>query len=146
LKPYRYVDQTLKEIQSSKNKKSLKSINFDHKKVNFMKIQKKSNIRDHKTDQTIISKEASVNLMSQQYMILFKDYDHTVSQPVNYKLDMYVTLEKKNYVHMMIQHMTKKNCSVDNVRLSNFFCFIIRTQYHTYIVVRLVGINCSPCC
>ncbi len=95
LKPYRYVDQTLKEIQSSKNKKSLKSINFDHKKVNFMKIQKKSNIRDHKTDQTIISKEASVNLMSQQYMILFKDYDHTVSQPVNYKLDMYVTLEKK---------------------------------------------------
>lgn len=28
-------------------------------------------------------------------MILFKYYDHTVSQPVNYKLDMYVTLEKK---------------------------------------------------
>jgi len=75
-------------------------------------------------------------------MILFKDYDHTVSQPVNYKLDMYLRF----YVDMMIQHMTKKNCSVDNVRLSIFFCFIIRTQYHTYIVVRLIGINCSPCC
>jgi hypothetical protein len=36
-----------------------------------------------------------MNLMSEQDMILFKDYDHIVSQLVNYKLDMFVTLEKK---------------------------------------------------
>ncbi len=32
LKPYRYVDHTLKGIQSSNNQKSLKSIDFDHRK------------------------------------------------------------------------------------------------------------------
>jgi hypothetical protein len=35
LKPYKYVDQTLKGIQSSKNKKTLESIDFDHMEKKF---------------------------------------------------------------------------------------------------------------
>jgi hypothetical protein len=32
-----------------------------------------------------------MNLMSQQGMILLKDSDNTISQPVDYKLDVFVT-------------------------------------------------------
>jgi hypothetical protein len=64
LKPYKYVDQTLKGIQSSKNKKNLKSIDFDHmekKSDENSKDQRKTKIIG--TNQTIISKEALVNLL-----------------------------------------------------------------------------------
>ncbi len=38
--------------------------------------------------------ETLVNLMNQQAMILLKDYDHIVSQLVDYKSDMSVILEQ----------------------------------------------------
>jgi hypothetical protein len=40
LKPYRYVDQTLKGNQSLDNQKSLDIIDSNHKKRNMMKIHK----------------------------------------------------------------------------------------------------------
>jgi hypothetical protein len=65
LKPYKYVNQTLKGIQNSKYQMSLKSIDLNHK-------EEKSNehSKDHRTikiidtDHTIASEEASINLMS----------------------------------------------------------------------------------
>jgi hypothetical protein len=67
-----YVDHTLKSIQSSKNKKSLESINSNHKKINLMKIQKKKKKQHQRLyiDQILTSKETLVNLMTQQVMIL----------------------------------------------------------------------------
>jgi hypothetical protein len=44
LKPYRYVDQTLKGIQSLGNKKSLEFIDFDHRKE-----KSNENLKDEKT-------------------------------------------------------------------------------------------------
>jgi uridine kinase len=58
-----------------------------------------------------------MNLMSQQDMILFKDYDHIVSQQVDYKSNMYVS-SQQNFVDLMIQHKTKEIYSVDNARSS----------------------------
>jgi hypothetical protein len=40
LKPYTYVDQTLKGIQSLEDQKSLQSINENHMENNLIKIQK----------------------------------------------------------------------------------------------------------
>jgi hypothetical protein len=92
LKPYKYVDQTLKGIQSLENQKYLESINSDHRK-------EKSNedLKDHKTtdiidiDQIVTSKETSLNLMSQQVMILLRDHNYTISQSLNYKSNRFVT-------------------------------------------------------
>ncbi len=96
LKPYRYVDQKLKGIHSSKYQKSLKSID---------------------TDQIFTSKEVLVNLMSQQVMILFRNHCYTILQLVDYRLDFSVTLEQ-NFVDLMIQHKTKEIYNVNNTRSS----------------------------
>jgi hypothetical protein len=56
-----------------------------------------------------------MNIMSQQDMILLRDYDHIISQPVDYKSNMSIT-SKQNFVNLMIQHKTKGIYSVDNVR------------------------------
>jgi len=118
LKPYRYVDQTLKGIQSLENKKSLKSIDFGYRTKKF-----DENLEDERTskiintNQIVTSKEASMNLMNQQVMILLKNRDYIVSQAIDYRLDMYVT-SKQNFVHLMTQHKTKNICSVDNTRSS----------------------------
>jgi hypothetical protein len=58
-----------------------------------------------------------MNLMSQSTMILFKDHDYTISQPIDYKLDTFLTLEQK-FVNLMTQHMTEKICNVDNTKSS----------------------------
>jgi len=55
--------------------------------------------------------------MNQIGMILLKDHDYKISQPIDYKLDMFVTLEQ-NFVDLMVQHMTKEICSVDNIKSS----------------------------
>ncbi len=60
------MDQTLKVSQSLDNKKSLKSINSNHKEEKFnedLKDQRKIEIIG--TNQIVISKEASINMMSQ---------------------------------------------------------------------------------
>jgi ribosomal protein L20A (L18A) len=101
LKPYKYVDQTLKRIQSSKNKKSLKSIDFNH-------IKEKSNedLEDERTleiidiDQIITLEEPLMNLMNQQVMILLINHDYIVSQLVNYGLDMSIASEQ-NFIDLM---------------------------------------------
>jgi hypothetical protein len=101
LKPYKYVDQTLKRIQSSKNKKSLKSIDFNH-------IKEKSNedSEDERTleiidiDQIITLEEPSMNLMNQQVMTLLINHDYIVSQLVNYGLDMSIG-SKQNFIDLM---------------------------------------------
>ncbi len=65
------MDQTLKGIQSLENKKSLKSIDFDYRTKKF-----DENLEDERTskiintNQIVTSKEASMNLMNQQVMIL----------------------------------------------------------------------------
>lgn len=46
------------------------------------------------TNKIVALEEALVNLMNQQAMILIKNYDHIVSQPIDYKLDMYVILKQ----------------------------------------------------
>jgi hypothetical protein len=59
LKPYKYVDQTLKGIQSSKYQTFLKSIDSNHREEKF-----DEHLKDHRTikiidtDHTITSKEA----------------------------------------------------------------------------------------
>jgi hypothetical protein len=50
-------------------------------------------------------------------MILLKDRDYIISQPIDCKLNMFVTLERK-FVDMMIQHMTEIFCSVNNTKSS----------------------------
>ncbi len=42
-------------------------------------------------------------MMNQQAMILLKNRDYTVSQPVDYRLDMSIT-SKQNSIDLMIQH------------------------------------------
>jgi hypothetical protein len=92
LKPYKYVDQMLKGIQSLENQKYLESINSDHRK-----IKSNEDLKDHKTidfidiDQIVTSKEASLNLMSQQVMILLRDHNYIISQSLDYKSDRFVT-------------------------------------------------------
>jgi hypothetical protein len=58
-----------------------------------------------------------MNIISQQDMILLRYYDHTISQLVDYKSNMFITL-KQNFVDIMIQHMTKEIYNVDNVKSS----------------------------
>ncbi len=92
-----YVDHTLKSIQSSKNKKSLESINSNHKKINLMKIQKKK-----KTTSKIIHWS---NTYIKRNLGEFDDstsYDTTyiVSQPIDYRLDTFITFER-NFIDMM---------------------------------------------
>jgi hypothetical protein len=69
LKPYRYVDQTLKGIQSSKKKKSLESIDFDHKKIKSNEDSKDKKTLDIvdiiNTSQIVTLNKASMKLMSQ---------------------------------------------------------------------------------
>jgi hypothetical protein len=70
----------------------LEFIDFDHKKEKYDKDSEDENTKKIiDIDQIITSKEASMNLMSEQGMILFKDFDNTVSQPVDYKLDTFIT-------------------------------------------------------
>ncbi len=82
----------LKGIQSLENQKYLESINSDHRK-----IKSNEDLKDHKTidfidiDQIVTSKEASLNLMSQQVMILLRDHNYIISQSLDYKSDRFVT-------------------------------------------------------
>jgi hypothetical protein len=46
-------------------------------------------------------------------MILFRLCHYTVSQPTNYKLDMFVTWEQ-NFVNLMTQHKIEEICNVNN--------------------------------
>jgi hypothetical protein len=118
LKPYRYVDQTLKGIQSSQNQKSLESINFYHKKKEF-----DEDLEDERTSeiinihQIVTLEETLVNLMNQQAMILLKNHNNIVSQPIDYGSDNSIT-SKQFSIDMMIQHKTKKICNVDNTKSS----------------------------
>jgi plasmid maintenance system killer protein len=79
LKPYTYVDQTLMGIQSSKNQKSLHSIDSNHMEEKF-----DENSKDHSkakiigTYHTIMSKEALVNMMSKQVMKKYLDHEYKV--------------------------------------------------------------------
>jgi hypothetical protein len=50
-------------------------------------------------------------------MILSKDHDSTISQPIDYKLDMFLTLKQK-FVNLMTQHMTQEICNVNNTKSS----------------------------
>jgi hypothetical protein len=43
--------------------------------------------------------------MSQQAIVLLKNHEYIVSQPVDYRLDMFVT-SKQNFVNLMTEHMT----------------------------------------
>jgi len=53
--------------------------------------------------------------MTQQAMILLKNHDYTISQPIDYRSNMFITSEQ-NFVNLMIQHMIEQICTVDNVR------------------------------
>ncbi len=92
LKPYTYVDQTLKRSQRLDNQKSLESICFDHGKKTF-----DEDLEDDRTldiidiDQIVASKETSINLMSQQVMKIFTDHDYIVSQSLDYKSNKSIT-------------------------------------------------------
>jgi hypothetical protein len=46
-------------------------------------------------------------------MILLRNHDYIISQLVDYRSDMSITLEQ-NYVNMMTLHKTIFFCSVDN--------------------------------
>jgi hypothetical protein len=71
--------------QSSNNKKSLESIDFDHREVKFNEDSKDyKKLEIIRTDQIIVLEEASINLMSQQVMKMFTDHDHTTSQSLDY--------------------------------------------------------------
>jgi len=67
------------------------------------------------TDQTIVSEEASINMMNQQVMKIFTNHDYTISQSLDYGSNMIITL-KWNFVDIMIQHRTKEVYNVDNTR------------------------------
>jgi hypothetical protein len=56
-----------------------------------------------------------MNMMNQQDMLVLRDYNHTILQPVDYKLTMSIA-SKQNFVALMTQHKIEKNCSVDNIR------------------------------
>jgi hypothetical protein len=53
--------------------------------------------------------------MNQQAMILLKNHDYTISQPVDYRLDMSIT-SKQNSIDLMIQHKAENIYNVDNTR------------------------------
>jgi hypothetical protein len=58
LKPYTYVDQTLKGIQSWEDQKSLQSINEDHMEEKYDEdSEDQSKINSIETDQIVVSKE-----------------------------------------------------------------------------------------
>ncbi len=80
LKLYKYVDLTLKRIQNLENQMSLESINANHKEEKVdehLEDQITTQIID--IDKTVTSKEALINLMSQQVMKIFTDHDYIVS-------------------------------------------------------------------
>jgi hypothetical protein len=68
-------------------------------------------------------------------MILLRDYDHTISQPVDYKSNMSIT-SKQNFVNLMIQHKTKEIYSVNNVRSSKER---VLSKEPSAIFIRLLG-------
>jgi hypothetical protein len=110
------VNQILKGIQSSKNQKSLKSIDSNHRKENFDEDSEDERILDIiDTDQIVTSEEALVNIMSQHVMILFKNHDYIVSQPIDCRLNMFVT-SKQNFVDLMTQCRIEEIYIVDNTR------------------------------
>jgi hypothetical protein len=88
LKPYTYVDQTLKGIQSSKDHKSLQSINKDHMEETF-----NEDLENHKetntigTDQIVILEINLVNMISQQVMNKYLDHGYTISQLLDCGVD-----------------------------------------------------------
>jgi hypothetical protein len=58
LKPYTYVDQTLKGIQSWEDQKSLQSIIEDHMEEKYDEdSEDQSKINNIETDQIVVSKE-----------------------------------------------------------------------------------------
>jgi hypothetical protein len=56
-----------------------------------------------------------MNMMSQQAMVLLKNHEYIVSQRVDYRLHMYVTLEQ-NFVNLMTQHMTEIFYNANNTK------------------------------
>jgi hypothetical protein len=56
--------------------------------------------------------------MIQQVMILLKNHEYKVSQPIHYRSDTSITSEQ-NFVDLMTQHMTEEIFSVDNDESSN---------------------------
>jgi hypothetical protein len=48
-------------------------------------------------------------------MILLKNQDYTISQPIDYRSDKFVILEQ-NYIDLMIQQKTKEICNVNNTK------------------------------
>jgi hypothetical protein len=50
-------------------------------------------------------------------MILLRNHDYTISQPVDYKLDMFV-ISNQNSVNLMIQHKIEEIYNVDNTKSS----------------------------
>ncbi len=103
---------------SSKNQKSLESIDFDHRKEKFdenLEDEKTSEIKD--TNQIFTLEEASVNLMSQQVMILLRNHDYKVSQLIDHRWDLSIT-SKQNSIDLMTQHKIEDIYSVDNTKSS----------------------------
>jgi hypothetical protein len=116
LKPYKYVDWILKGIQSSKNQKSLEFIYSDHRKEKSDEDLEDERILDIiDINQIVTLEEALVNLMSQHAMILLRNHDYIISQPINYRLNMFVT-SKQNFVDLMTQRRIEEIYSVDNTR------------------------------
>ncbi len=81
LKPYKYVDQTLNEVQNLENQAFIESIDLNH-----MKEQSNENIKGQRKkiiigiDLTIVLEKPSDYLMSQQVMKVFINNDYTISQ------------------------------------------------------------------
>ncbi len=48
-------------------------------------------------------------------MILLKNQDYTISQPIDYRSNTFVA-SNQNSINMMIKHRTKTICSVDNTK------------------------------
>ncbi len=81
LKPYKYVDQTLNEVQNLENQAFIESIDLNH-----MKEQSNENTKGQRKtkiigiDLTIVLEKPSDYLMSQQVMKVFINNDYTISQ------------------------------------------------------------------
>ncbi len=78
-----------------------------------MKIQKKRNHQTIDTNHILTLEKALVNLMTQQAMILLRNHDYIVSQPINHKSNTSIT-SKQNYVDLMTRHRIKDICNIDN--------------------------------
>jgi hypothetical protein len=76
-----------------------------------------------------------MNMMNQQDMIVLKDYNHIVLQPVDYKLDMSIA-SKQNFVDLTTQHKIEEICNVDNIRSLEEFVLL---EKPSAIPIELLG-------